>query len=93
MVNSTSFSGFISLFCIQLTIFASGPLALNTKLLNYGTAKDQMPSAAIMGHTMAVLGLCFDTLKEGDRSAYNDAFHESMVDYNNRDDARTTPKP
>ena len=42
---------------------------------------------------MTVLGLCFDTLKEGDRSAYNVAFHEFMVDYNNRDDARTTLKP
>jgi len=62
------------------------------KLLNYGTAKDQMPSAAIMDRIMTVLGLCFDTLKEGDRSAYNAAFHEFMVDYNNRDDARTTLK-
>ena len=42
---------------------------------------------------MTVLGWCFDTLKEGDRSAYNVAFHEFMVDYNNRDDARTTLKP
>ena len=73
--------------------FVSGPLALNTKLLNYGTAKDQMPSAAIMDRIMTVLGLCFDTLKEGDRSAYNVAFHEFMVDYNNRDNTRTTLKP
>ena len=74
--------------------FVGGPVALNTKLLNYGTAKDQMPTAAIMDRTMTVLGLCFGTLKEGDRSAYNVAFfHEFMVDYNNRDGARTTPKP
>ena len=73
--------------------FVGGPLALNTKLLNYGTVKDQVPTAAIMDRTMDALGLCFDTLKEGDRSAYNVAFHEFTVDYNNRDDARTTPKP
>ena len=42
---------------------------------------------------MAVLGLCFDTLKEGDHSACNVTFHEFMVDYNNRDDARTALKP
>ena len=70
--------------------FVGGPLALNTKLLNYGTVKDQVPTAAIMDRTMDALGLCFDTLKEGDRSAYNVAFHEFMVDYNNRDDTRTT---
>ena len=68
--------------------FVGGPLALNTKLLNYGTAKGQMPTAAIMDRTMTVLGMCF-----GDRSAYNVAFHEFIVDYNNRDDARLTPKP
>ena len=68
-------------------------IKLNTKLLNYGTAKDQMPTAAIMDRAMIVLGLCFGTLKEGDHSAYNVAFHEFMVDYNNRDDIRMTPKP
>jgi hypothetical protein len=52
-----------------------------------------MPTAAIMDRTMTVLGLCFDTLKEGGRSAYNVAFHEFMIDYNNRDDIRMTPKP
>ena len=70
----------------------SGPLALNTKILTYGTAKDQMPKEAIMDRTMTVLGLCFGNLKEGDRSAYNVAMHEFMVDYNSRDDPRVTPK-
>ena len=56
-----------------------GFLALNTKLLNYGTVKDQMPTKATMNRTVAVLGLCFDTLKEGDRSACNVAFHELMI--------------
>ena len=61
--------------------FNGGPLALNTELANYGTVKDQVPTAAIMERTMDVLGLCFGALKEGDRSAYNAAFHEFMVDY------------
>ena len=70
--------------------FASGPLALNTKLLNYGTAKDQMPSAGNVDRIMTVLGLCFDTLKEGDRPSYNAAFHELMVDYNKSQKRRKT---
>jgi hypothetical protein len=62
------------------------------EILTYGTAKDQMPKEAIMDRTMTVLGLCFGNLKEGDRSAYNVAMHEFMVDYNSRDDPRVTPK-
>ena len=42
---------------------------------------------------MTVLGLCFDSLQEGDRTPYNVAIHEFMVDYNNRDDVRVRPKP
>ena len=61
--------------------FVGGPLVLNTKLLNYDTARGQMPTAAIMDRTITVVGLCFDTLKEGDRSAYSAAFHEFTIDY------------
>ena len=42
---------------------------------------------------MTVLGLCFDLLKEGDRTPYNVALHEFMIDCNSRDDPRVTPKP
>ena len=42
---------------------------------------------------MTVLSLSFDSLQEGDRTPYNVAIHEFMVDYNNRDDARVRPKP
>ena len=46
-----------------------------------------------MDRLLTVLGLCFDSLKEGDRTPYNVALHEFMVDYNNRDDHRVAPKP
>ena len=73
--------------------FIAGPLALNTKILQYGTAKDQLPPTPLMDRLLTVLGLCFDSLKEGDRTPYNVALHEFMVDYNNRDSPRVTPKP
>ena len=73
--------------------FIAGPLALNTKILQYGTAKDQLLSGLLMDRLMTVLGLCFDSLNEGDRSPYNLAWHDFMVDYNSRDDPRVTPKP
>ena len=60
--------------------------------MTYGTAKDQMSKEATMDRSMTVLGLCFDNLKEGDRSAYNVAMHEFMVDHNSCDDPRVTPK-
>ena len=71
----------------------SGPLALNTKILQYGTVSDQLASKPLMDRLMTVLGLCFDSLQEGDRTPYNAAIHEFMVDYNNRDDVRVRPKP
>ena len=71
----------------------SGPLALNTKILQYGTVSDQLGSKPLMDRLMTVLGLSFDSLQEGDRTPYNVAIHEFMVDYNNRDDARVRPKP
>ena len=71
----------------------SGPLALNTKILQYGTVSDQLASQPLMDRLMTVLGGCFDSLQEGDRTPYNVAIHEFMVDYNNRDDARVRPKP
>ena len=71
----------------------SGPLALNTKILQYGTVSDQLASKPLMDRLMTVLGSCFDSLQEGDRTPYNVAIHEFMVDYNNRDDARVRPKP
>ena len=46
-----------------------------------------------MDRLLTVLGLCFDSLKEGDRTPYNVALHNFMIDYNNRDDPRVTPKP
>ena len=49
--------------------FIAGPLALNTKILQYGTAKDQLLSGPLMNRLMTVLGLCFDSLNEGDRSS------------------------
>ena len=73
--------------------FIAGPLALNTKILQYGTAKDQLSPIPLMDRLLTVLGLCFDSLKEGDRTPYNVALHEFMIDYNNRDDPRVTPKP
>ena len=73
--------------------FIAGPLALNTKILQYGTVNDQLASKPLMDRLMTVFGLCFDSLQEGDRTPYNVAFHKLMVDYNNRDDARVTPKP
>ena len=73
--------------------FIAGPLALNTKILQYGTVNDQLAPKPLMDRLLTVLGLCFDSLQEGDRTPYNVAFHEFMVDYNNRDDARVTPKP
>jgi len=73
--------------------FIQGPLALNTKILQYGTVKDQLPPVPLMDRLLTVLGLCFDSLKEGDRTPYNAALHEFMIDYNNRDDPRVTPKP
>ena len=71
----------------------AGPLALNTKILQYGTVSDQLASKPLMDRLMTVLGLCFDSLQEGDRTPYNVALHEFMVDYNNRDDVRVRPKP
>ena len=71
----------------------SGPLALNTKILQYGTVSDQLASQPLMDRLMTVIGGSFDSLQEGDRSPYNVAIHEFMVDYNNRDDARVRPKP
>ena len=73
--------------------FIAGPLALNTKILQYGTVNDQLASKPLMDRLLTVLGLCFDSLQEGDRTPYNVAFHEFMVDYNNRDDVRVKPKP
>ena len=46
----------------------SGPLALNTKILQYGTGSDQFASKPLMDRLMTVLGLCFDSLQEGDRT-------------------------
>ena len=71
----------------------SGPLALNTKILQYGTVSDQLASQPLMDRLMTVIGGSFDSLQEGDRTPYNVAIHEFMVDYNNRDDARVRPKP
>ena len=48
--------------------FIAGPLALNTKILQYGTAKDQLLPIPLMDRSLTVLGLCFDSLKEGDRT-------------------------
>ena len=73
--------------------FIAGPLALNTKILQYGTVKDQLPPVPLMGRLLTVLGLCFDSLKESDRTPYDAALREFMVDYNSRDDPRVTPKP
>ena len=71
----------------------SGPLALNTKILQYGTVSDQLGSKPLMDRLMTVLSQSFDSLQEGDRTPYNVAINEFMVDYNNRDDARVRPKP
>ena len=71
----------------------SGPLALNTKILQYGTVVDQLGSAPLMDRLMTVLGGSFDSLQEGDRTPYNVAINDFMVDYNNRDDPRVLPKP
>ena len=46
-----------------------------------------------MDRLLTVLGLCFDSLKEGDRTPYNAALHEFMIDHNSRDNPRVTPKP
>jgi len=73
--------------------FIAGPLALNTKILQYGTAKDQLPPIPLMDRLLTVLGLCFDSLKEGDRTPYNVPLHGFMIDCNSRDDPRVTPKP
>ena len=73
--------------------FVAGPLALNTKILQYGTVNDQLASKPLMDRLLTVLGLCFDSLQEGDRTPYNVALHEFMVVYNNRDDVRARPKP
>ena len=40
-----------------------------------------------------VLAFSYGALKEGDRTPYNVALHEFMIDYNSRDDPRVTPKP
>ena len=73
--------------------FIAGPLALNTKILQYGTIKDQLPRVALMDRLLTVLGLCYDSLKECDRTPSNMARHDFMLDYNARDDPRVTPKP
>ena len=46
-----------------------------------------------MDRLLTVLGLCSDSLKEGDRTPCNVALHDFMIDYNSRDDPRVTPKP
>ena len=46
-----------------------------------------------MDRLMTVLGGSFDSLQEGDRTPYNVAINDFMVDYNNRDDPRVLPKP
>ena len=72
--------------------FIAGPLALNTKELQYGTTKDQLPQeVALMDRQLMVLGLCYDSLKEGDRTHSTMAWHGFMLDYNARDDPRVTP--
>ena len=71
----------------------SGPLAVNTKILQYGTVSDQLGSKPLMDRLMTVLSLSFDSLQGGDRTPYNVAINDFMVDYNNRDDARVRPKP
>ena len=48
--------------------FIAGPLALNTKILQYGTAKDQLPQVALTDRLLTVMGLCYGSLKEGDRT-------------------------
>ena len=71
----------------------SGPLALNTKILQYGTVVDQLGSAPLMDRLVTVIDGSFDSLQEGDRTPYNVAINDFMVDYNNRDDPRVLPKP
>ena len=71
----------------------SGTLALNTKILQYGTAVDQLGSAPLMDRLVTVLDGSFDSLQEGDRTPYNVAINDFMIDYNNRDDPRVLPKP
>ena len=73
--------------------FIAGPLALNTKILQYGTVKDQLPQVALMDRLLTVLGLCYDSLKEGDCTPCNMEWNDFMIDYNARDDPRVTPKP
>ena len=73
--------------------FIAGPLALNTKILQYGTAKDQLPPIALMNRLLTAIGLCFDSLKESNRTPYNVAWHDSMIDYNARGGTRVAPKP
>ena len=73
--------------------FIAGPLALNTKILQYGTVKDQLPHVALVDRLLTVLGLCYDSLKEGDRTPCNMTWNDFMIDYNARDDPRVTPKP
>ena len=50
--------------------FIAGPLALNTKILQYGTVKDQLPQVALIDRLLTFLGLCYDSLKEGDRTPH-----------------------
>ena len=50
--------------------FIAGPLALNTKILQYGTVKDQLPQVALIDRLLTFLGLCHDSLKEGDRTPH-----------------------
>ena len=51
--------------------FITGPLALNTNILQYGTTKDRLPQVALMDRLLTVLGLCYDLLKECDRTPYD----------------------
>ena len=51
--------------------FITGPLALNTNILQYGTTKDRLPQVALMDRLLTVLGLCYDSLKESDRTPDN----------------------
>ena len=42
--------------------FIAGPLALNTKILQYGTVNDQLAPKPLMDRLLTVFGLCFDSL-------------------------------
>ena len=59
--------------------FIAGPLALNTKILQYGTTKDQLSQVALMDRLLTVLGLCYGSRKEGDRTPCNMAWDDFIT--------------